>query len=335
MKIILKIVLITLSFVLFYAPGFADKVGQGAGLAENNILFVYENLDKYLNYCLALQDCAENAQQQQALQKILSHLPQERVNNSAQIRFKSQREDPQLFFIDGQIRVAVTWAHIGAPIYFNLDMIYKNTADGRVEGISLATASSLLVHELGHHHGYKNHDWLDRLGARVARALHGRVYSSVLSPDKSNILAHAIYFDEQNINLTSSQLLLSDGQFMYDFTSDIMGVFQFRCPQAPNKQVKLIGLSIWNLTWRGIRTTSPYILALAELHCLEQDSSGESKLVKVENFGIRLNMGIDWQSFDRVWRLNKRTFNLQQVTCEQEPLICNYKQKTTNKKNEE
>src|SRR4051812_20165765 len=80
----------------------ADRVGQGAGISENNIAYAYEYADLYLTLCLASNDCLETDEQKNIAGKILAALPMER-KVAGQIQFRPQRSDG-FFMIDGKMR---------------------------------------------------------------------------------------------------------------------------------------------------------------------------------------------------------------------------------------
>lgn len=311
-----SILFFALLFCRTYA--FADKVGQGAGLSENNIIFVYENIEKYLRFCLSSNDCVSSGSESEVLTRILDSMPEER-KQSLQVIFKSHRRDG-IFWVDGQIRVAKTWDAVGAPIYFNLDMLYAVNKDGITTPITLPTALSLLVHEFGHHQGVRNHDWLDRLGARVSRVLLGHVHSNGLNPERSNVEVQWIDFNSSSRAENQTQVLISDGHDLYDMTEEVGTNFQ--CPLIGGQPTQLVGLTLFNLSWKNLYSLTPQVVAFAKPYC-QNVSSGNRNVWAPKGFGVHIGTRLDWTS-DKGWRLNPKGFSVQQVTCSIEPLMCGW-----------
>jgi hypothetical protein len=84
----------------------------------------------------------------------------ERVN----LEFKSERDNPGFFFLDGQVRIAKTGSNLGDVIYINTDMAEANNVD-------ISEAIAVLAHELAHHIGIEDHQRLDRFGAKLVAYL--------------------------------------------------------------------------------------------------------------------------------------------------------------------
>lgn len=288
-------------------PAHADKVGQGAGISENNIQFAYRYVDKYIQLCLAIKDCTEDGTQTDVLRKILASLNDER-KTVPQIGFK--RTADGIFFVDGKLRAGLTWNYVGAPIYFNLDLIYTTDNQGRVSGITLQTALALLVHELGHHQGVLDHDWLDRLGQRVSRMLDGRLFSSLLGPDRPNITASYIYFDTQSPGPAFTELLVGDGTNLYDVSGDLQAL-----PWCGN-QGKLTGLALWNFIWLDSNSASPTLLGFAKPYCLNGNVQ-----FSPTGFGVQMKLALRWTD-KQVWELDPRSVAVGQATCATQPILC-------------
>ncbi len=178
MRLLLIIALATTG--LAYA---GDHVGNGGGLAEKNIILTYQKLDQFIRICLASQSCKLSDKERELLNKIMTSLPSERAQKD-QIRFESERANPNFFVRDGEVRIAVTGDSVGSPIYFNTDFLYTRGMSGTYEAISLADATTNLIHELGHHHGpnYGDHTELDALGTKVSLIMQQQVYTAPFLP---------------------------------------------------------------------------------------------------------------------------------------------------------
>lgn len=155
-----------------YARG-GDEILNGGGLAENYLHYALRNLNSAIEACLLKKDCYVSEDSQKILLDIKKSLPEEIALDV--LKFESENKKPGLFKINGLNRLAVTGSTIGSPIYYNLDLIYGKKGQPL---LSYRQAIQSLVHELGHHHGIKDHDKLEILGAAVGRTVEG-FYSEV------------------------------------------------------------------------------------------------------------------------------------------------------------
>lgn len=163
-----KIILLFLGFFLLssLAQAGGDAVNNGGGLGEKNFIYAFRNLHDFIGPCLNINPCQLTEKEDHLLRQISSNLSYEQEN--AQLVFKSGIQDPGFFEVDlhGQPRIAVTSSQPGTPIYINLDLLYRNE-NGVTKTLSVLEASAILVHELGHHYGIKDHLFLDKLGAKI------------------------------------------------------------------------------------------------------------------------------------------------------------------------
>src|SRR5687767_9300806 len=86
-------------------PGGGDVVG--VGLAEKNVIYAFLNLATPLSQCLESVHCRLDDEEKKFISAILRSLPQEQANKNA-IQFKSEREEPGFFLIEGRLRLART-----------------------------------------------------------------------------------------------------------------------------------------------------------------------------------------------------------------------------------
>jgi hypothetical protein len=147
-----------------------SEAGNGGGLAEKNVMYAYLELATPIDLCLASSVCRVGADEQAALRAIRGSLAQEYAS-PGQVQFRSEKAAPGFFMVDGALRIAKTGDTVGSPIYVNLDLMYPVDAAGNVQPMSIALATCVLVHELGHHHGIKDHTWLDLVGSKVEALL--------------------------------------------------------------------------------------------------------------------------------------------------------------------
>ena len=167
MKTLIINLCLLLSFNSFAKTG--DEVRNGGGLAEQYLAFALENLDVAIELCLAKSDCAKNADGRLILKKIKDALPQEKMAKI--LKFESEKKNPGFFIIDDVVRLAVTGNKIGDPIYYNLDLLYQ----GDEIRMTFGQATQTLIHELGHHLGFLDHEALELLGAEVRSFTEGNI----------------------------------------------------------------------------------------------------------------------------------------------------------------
>ncbi len=135
-----------------------DEVGNGAGLYENRVALIWEKLPGYFEQTLEYAEL--DLEQKEIILELVGKW--ENLNKETEIKFENQDDR---FFIDGEYRFAMTGSSINSPIIFNLEKLYQ------VELSDLNfSLISILVHELGHKIGLKNHFQLDILGNKVAMA---------------------------------------------------------------------------------------------------------------------------------------------------------------------
>lgn len=170
----LNITLIGLCLAIFLPFSFAGEVNNGGGFSEQNFLFAYSNLERFIDPCLSTEVCKIDDSERKILAQIKKSLVDERRANSYPL-FKSGRLNEFNFNINGALRIAATGFDIGDPIYINLDLIYPKDFDGSTRALRVDEAVAVLIHELGHHHMVKDHQKLDFLGTKIQLASQGEV----------------------------------------------------------------------------------------------------------------------------------------------------------------
>ncbi|EQC44712.1 hypothetical protein [Bacteriovorax sp. Seq25_V] len=142
-------ILLALVTNLFASEG---KVRNGGDISTRNILFAANNLSQYIDICLSTKSCVEEDKKDNLRQIKEVIIP-------SNIIFVEKPANLDFFVIDGLEKVAITSNTPGSKIYINLK---------RIKSMSIADATSLLIHEFGHHLGIKDHNSLDQLGVKVA-----------------------------------------------------------------------------------------------------------------------------------------------------------------------
>lgn len=154
---LIKTILILVSLNTFAFLG-ADEVGNGAGLYENIVAKAWVNLPQTIQTHI---DNSPNDYGKVELYELKRRLPE--IMEKANIIYLPESD---FFMIDGDYRIAVTFERIGANIFINLDKLY--TVPSRQ---ALEVVTSLLIHELLHQIGVKDHFVCDKIGHLVAQSI--------------------------------------------------------------------------------------------------------------------------------------------------------------------
>ena len=163
-----------LAFIVFLSPaaGFAERLGvcgiEGLrGACESKYLQSFRVAAKVIDDALVTcgqmnamfpGECTDDEWVGDLAQDIGNGL--KRNSEVVKIEFKSERENPGFFLLDGQVRIAKTGTNRGDVIYVNSDMAEANK-------VEITEATAVLSHELGHHFGVTDHQKLDKFGASI------------------------------------------------------------------------------------------------------------------------------------------------------------------------
>ncbi len=209
----MKLLLTMLMTLISLTSHAGDRVWNGGGLSEKNILWALVSLNKYIEDCLNGPYCNLTKKERKLLKEIQDiHLREPQGPNF--IQFKSHFKNEANFDFGEGIRLAKTKLYPGSPILINTDLLYRR-ANNKVIAFTVADAVSLLIHEIGHHTGEKNHTVLDLLGAKVSMVVQKFSEKAPFFPtnDKIQIVSfnsdnHAqfpeilIYVEDEIIDLT-------------------------------------------------------------------------------------------------------------------------------------
>jgi hypothetical protein len=218
----------------------AGNEAGGAGIAEKNIVYAYLNLSTYMRICLSVPLCGLTPDEQNILSKIQASLSQELPADKA-IVFKSEKESPGFFIIEGKERVAKTGFQVGVPIFVNLDLLYLKDIRDEGKPLSLSGAVALLVHELGHHQGEKDHLKLDILGSKMQALVQAQTVTFRGRGYFENIRMDII---DTEIANSVSQVVVNDSFSSHDLTEKLKTFAASQCSQGPVKYAAL-----WNPHW--------------------------------------------------------------------------------------
>lgn len=290
MKVLLSILCLTFSLNVFAQGG--DEVRNGGGFAEQYLSYALKSLPKAIDRCLNSLSCARDGKQQALLKKIRASLPFE--IETEVLKFSTNRHRPGFFNIDGVERLAVTGDFVGSPIYYNLEMLYRNGQ----ERIGLGQAIQSLIHELGHHHGVVDHDALDMLGGEVRSLIESITFEtpyythkgkSPFSPSSIKALTlGSSFFDYENkgsIVLIFQNKTVDIGHHFQDILS--------KCDVKPEKPLKKANVQFVNLHWGykadELTSTDKYLLGNIILSCKDIYSREHKK-----NFEFELKIKISY-----------------------------------------
>jgi hypothetical protein len=263
-RIFLFLTATLMSATLWARGGGGDFVNNGGGIAEKNVFYAYEKIDKYIQTCLKSDACKLNEQQKVILQQIANGLPQEKQVQQ-QLVFASEKKNPGTFMIDGLVRVAKTGSAVGSPIYINVDLLYTKTETGDYAPMSIAEAVAVLVHEFGHHYGNYTHEELDLIGVRVSLLLQQKVVNTPMIPWNSSVSASVF-----NADMLQSfpQVLLTVGNDVIDLSSIYQRevhceVLTLPIPIGPLPDIELItktpkGSVFHNIHWEKMKERGDY-----------------------------------------------------------------------------
>ena len=257
MKISLCLIL---SCLFLSGPAFAggDSVNNGGGLAEKNFIYAYQNLGHFLESCLDINPCKLTEKEDRVLRDIARG--PEVTSGVGGLIFKSGLKEPGFFEVDehGKTRIAVTSSTVGSPIYINLDLIYTLDAEGLQKPLSVFDAVAILVHELGHHYGVKDHLFLDKLGSKVQSFREPFLESMNLQKMKQEKFALKAYNYSYRIEEYPSlydgiegRLVIENGFDLVDLTDSVAKVTA--CPAG----FRVNAMHFSNMHWAKIEKFDP------------------------------------------------------------------------------
>lgn len=151
-----------------------DIVGNGAGLAELNLAYVYRSIPSFIDRYLNSPNNGLRQNDKKTLLQI-KRIVEERTSYSNVFEFVA-KEDLSLIFNGEDDRIAMTGFSQEFPIYINKALLYQTPE----LSTDLPLQASIIIHELGHQTGIKSHKYLDYLGAAVQNYLQKRFSSHEL-----------------------------------------------------------------------------------------------------------------------------------------------------------
>ncbi len=231
-----------------------DWVDNGGGIAEKNVLYAYERLEKYVEVCLTSGACKLDSRQREIIAKIAKGLPQEL--RGRMLYFGSEQKTPGFFMIDGLVRVAKTGSNPGSPIYINSDLLYSKSPTGEYTAVTIPEAVAILIHELGHHYGNYTHEELDLLGVRISLLMQSKMSVTPLLPWSDDFSAMIFTKD---VYTAYPDVILNVGDDLIDISQAVANEamcyrFSIPIPVLPIPDLDLVsrkptGSVLYNLHW--------------------------------------------------------------------------------------
>lgn len=241
MKICISLILLALSALARAETrpnNGGNLVGNGAGLAEAELVYAYQRLPETIDRCLELKACGISPAEKSLLERVRAIL-RDFPDPADKIHVLSERELPGFFSTGAneQHRIAKTDSRTRSIIFVNRDALYD--AAGR-SAIDLPRAASVLTHELGHQAGEESHLALDVLGGKLRAQLErGRV--TILFPESDlqmSVFSGAAPADAPGLYLRNSDSSLDLGHEL---------LLQLPCPGG----IPAVGAQFVNPHWES------------------------------------------------------------------------------------
>jgi len=283
-----------------------DWAGNGGGIAEENILYAFVNLEKFITICLNTNLCKINKKEAEILSNIKSALPEE-IKNKKIIQFISEAKHAGTFIIAGEMKIAKTGDNVGDTILINTDLLYSNTYGGGKRALSIHEAVTLLIHELGHHHNNDNHMQLDYLGIKLSRLLTQMTDKASLFPHDNSIMALAM---NSNIEKDYTQSLIYIDDKVIDASTVLKK--EVECPLIRGIDIsrKAYGAVYHNLYWEKIkkrRGTKTYKFKLRGSLTILCDAEGGKKNQKMYQASVSFKMKKIKKNGKTTWRFKENS----------------------------
>ncbi|MBI1860307.1 MAG: hypothetical protein HYR96_05245 [Deltaproteobacteria bacterium] len=145
-----------------------DGAGTGSGPLESQFIYAFHHMDVFLTRTLLRPGLS--AAEIEAIQKVLNNLRREKEPSQALV-FEDNPKEFSWYEQCHQLKLAYTKLEQGALIRVNRALLYrKGTQEGELEAnVSFSQIVQTVFHEIGHHNGYPDHQWLDQIGTKIAR----------------------------------------------------------------------------------------------------------------------------------------------------------------------
>lgn len=208
--------------------GGGDIIGNGGGLAEQNFTYALTQLADFIQETLKAGLVTGEAADHL---KLISKAARLEAMKADKLIFLSGKNNPGFFDAenDPEVRLAKTGLTQNAPIFVNLDLLYRKTGDV-VEMLPIPVMVASLVHELGHNIGLLDHAYLDFLGARVRQMVEREYHRT------HRQLTESTRIEMVSINLgaySMPRLSLTVGDKLVSFEHELYPVLKCRNGSLP------------------------------------------------------------------------------------------------------
>lgn len=279
-----------------------DWVGNGASFAENIFLNAFHDIEYQISLCLLSQDCFIDDESYQVLDRLKKQITQEKQQNSKLIQFLPHGP---FFIIQGDVKVAVTGLKMGSTVFINRDLINQYIVNPKIQPFNLQQATSILVHELGHHLGIADHHYLDQLGQRVAN--NQLLYSQFMMIDpRENHIGVQLVASVEFLKFSSMLTLIDEFQ-QIPLNDKIDNIIE--CPQMKDQSSQLIKVHFWNLSWQRPMSTQPILKFYIALLCRRQDG------LEFQWVGDQIEVTTGFQRIQNQIVFNQDKINIQLKAC--------------------
>lgn len=207
MKAIVTLLVLTFSlFAEAKETGGGVIVGNGAGFAEGIFQQSYQSLPQILDSIIVTNEINLTEKERELLEKI-NKVAKQNSSKKDRLIFLSEKDHPG-FFTTGENethRFAKTFATPASSIFINMDWIYGEKGK---DLLNHSSAMALLIHEIGHQTGEKDHGELDILGAKIKTFTDGQTnqynYHIIRSLKETRMISFLI----TNLDLPQKRSLL-------------------------------------------------------------------------------------------------------------------------------
>ena len=239
------------------AGGEYDFVGNGAGRAENNVLYAHQNLYKFLenfiDHCRKSR-CHLNSKQMANLVSI-KHTADRQIGHPDRIILCWSKSDCPVSFQTGENQPHRIFVTLGELIYVNIPQFYSS--DGKLI-VQLPEIISYLVHEMGHIIGLEDHQYLDFLGNNVREIVERKLEATEISLPFSNSDVSIQMFNFESSDQQNADLNLNLGSKMVELSPAVsLGIYIW-FKEHPQARLSCLNESLDNFKFQ-----------LANLHWLE------------------------------------------------------------------
>ncbi len=256
-------------------------VGNGAGVVENNFQYAYSMLPSLISTCIVNTSCVLTSSERVLLEKIRV-VTETNSSNAERLVFRDEGIDGTFFDtgLSEKHRIAKTGLTPEDPIYVNTEMLYDSDGKARLD---YPLIISILVHEVGHQTGEKDHALLDILGSKLRKLAFDKISPHMMQVGRSQavdvtiintdspIRSSEFYFSWQNTGSIKATTALTSHLKCSKTNATISGIeitngSFFPTRPLNNNTLSEVGFSVW-----------------VKLFCYTSTDSS----VKIENFSVR------------------------------------------------